>query len=92
MRLIGWRKADISPFRASRRRFSDRRGFSYVIQCAAPGGQQPLAASGKMAAETIIEALKQNDTSKHGFVSLFPETKDSFVIRLQKYHNFRISA
>jgi len=52
-------------------------------------GNNLAMASGKIAAETIIEALKQNDTSKQGLSPYAQKLKDSFVIKdMRKYRNF----
>lgn len=52
-------------------------------------GSNLAMASGKMAAETIIDALKRNDTSRQGLSSYMQKLNESFVIKdMKKYQNF----
>jgi electron transfer flavoprotein-quinone oxidoreductase len=52
-------------------------------------GSNLAMTSGKIAAETIIEALKQNNTSGQSLSTYAGKLNDSFVIKdMQKYRNF----
>ena len=52
-------------------------------------GSNLAMASGKMAAETIIEALKKNDISKQGLSAYVTRLNESFVMKdMKKYRNF----
>ena len=52
-------------------------------------GSNLAMASGKMAAETIKEALKRNDFSKQGLASYVQKMQDSFVLKdMRKYRGF----
>ena len=52
-------------------------------------GSNLAMASGKMAAEAVITALKQNDVSKQGLSSYITKMNESFVIKdMKKYRNF----
>ncbi len=52
-------------------------------------GSNLAMASGKMAAETIIEALKSNDTSKQKLAIYAQRMQDSFVMKdMKKYQRF----
>ncbi len=52
-------------------------------------GSNLAMASGKMAAETIIEALRRNDCSKKGLAGYADRLYGSFIINdLKKYHRF----
>ena len=52
-------------------------------------GSNLAMASGKMAAEAIIAALKKNDVSKQGLSSYIQSMNDSFVMKdMNKYRNF----
>jgi electron transfer flavoprotein-quinone oxidoreductase len=52
-------------------------------------GSNLAMASGKMAAEAIITALKKNDLSKQGLASYTQAMKESFVLKdMSKYRNF----
>ena len=52
-------------------------------------GSNLAMASGKMAAETIIEAIKNNDFSRQGLSAYARNLNQSFVMKdMQKYRNF----
>jgi electron transfer flavoprotein-quinone oxidoreductase len=52
-------------------------------------GNNLAMASGKMAAETIIEALKNNDCSRRSLAGYSQRMADSFVLKdMKKYRNF----
>jgi electron transfer flavoprotein-quinone oxidoreductase len=52
-------------------------------------GSNLAMASGKMAAETIIESLKKDDVSKRGLSAYAAKMNESFVMKdMQKYRNF----
>jgi len=52
-------------------------------------GSNLAMASGKMAAQAIIQAVKSNDVSKQGLNSYIKNMEDSYVMKdMRKYRNF----